>query len=98
MSVDASQTAEAITCHAHALEIGQLNAPRIADNDVFDVAFAVDERANLAISFMGEFAKLSSKLRSQNLTRRNASLIQLFDPPSLIWLKTLRVAVKISHP
>jgi len=81
MSVDASQTAKAITRDAHAFEIGQLNAPRIADNYVFDVTLAIDQRANLAIGLMREFAKLSSKFRRQDLTRRDASLIQLFKPP-----------------
>src|SRR2546423_8085192 len=98
MSVDASQTAKAITRDAHALKIGQLNASRIADNHIFDVTLTIDQRPNLAIGLMRKFAKLSSKFRRQNLTRRDASLIQLFDPPQLIWLETVCVAVKISHP
>src|SRR5438128_7701856 len=78
MSVDASQTAKAITRDAHAFEIGQLDAPRIADDYVFDVTLAIDQRANLAIGLMREFAKLSSKFQRQDLTRRDASLLQLF--------------------
>ena len=81
VSVDASQAAKAITRDAHAFEIGQLDAPRIADYYVFDVTLAIDQRANLAIGLMREFAELSSKFRRQDLTRRDASLIQLLYSP-----------------
>ena len=81
MSVDASQTAKAVTRDPHALKIGQLNTTRVADNHVFDVTLAINQRSNLAIGLMRKFAKLSGKFGGQNLTGRNASLIQLFDPP-----------------
>jgi len=31
------------------------------------------------------------------LVRWNAALVEFLDPPQLIWLKTLRVAVKTFH-
>ena len=34
---------------------------------------------------------------SYDLMRWNAALVELFDPPELVWFQTLGVAVKASH-
>src|SRR5260370_22390718 len=96
--VHASQAPKAIAGDAHALEIGHLDLSRIADNHIFNIAFAVDQRADLAIGFMRKLAQLPCEFRSDNLMGRNAALIQLLNAPQLIRLQTLRVTVKTSHP
>ena len=46
--MDGAQAAEALGGDARALQVGPLDAARVADDDVLDVALAVDERANLS--------------------------------------------------
>jgi hypothetical protein len=46
--VDGAQSAETLRADARALQVGPLDAARVADDDIFDVALAVDERADLA--------------------------------------------------
>jgi hypothetical protein len=47
MSVDASQTAEAINGDTNTFEIGKFNPSIIANHHVFNMAAAIDKRANL---------------------------------------------------
>ena len=42
-----AQAPEAVCADARALQVGPLDAARVADDDVLDVAFAVNERAYL---------------------------------------------------
>ncbi len=76
-----TQTAKPIARDAHTLEIGQFNSARISDDDVFHVALAIDERADLPIRFMRKLAKLPRKFRRHNLVRRNAARVQLLYSP-----------------
>jgi hypothetical protein len=46
---------------------------------------------------MGKLANLTGKFRSDDLVGRNATLVEFFDPPQLVWLKPLGVAVKTFH-
>jgi hypothetical protein len=46
--VDCAQAAEALGGDARALQVGPFDAARVADDDVLDVALAVDERADLS--------------------------------------------------
>ncbi|MGB7921796.1 MAG: hypothetical protein WCF57_00995, partial [Pyrinomonadaceae bacterium] len=91
--VHAAQAAKAIRRHARPFQIGQLNPPRIPDHDVFDVAFAVDERADLAARLVREFRQLACELRRHDLVRRDAARIEFFDAPQLIGLEPMRIAV-----
>jgi hypothetical protein len=52
-----------------------------------NVALAVDESADLPSCFVGQFAKLAGKLRSDDLIGRYAPSVQLFDAPQLIWFQ-----------
>ncbi|HVS20572.1 MAG TPA: hypothetical protein VHD88_01925, partial [Pyrinomonadaceae bacterium] len=63
----------------------------------FDVALSIDQRADLTPDFMRQLAKLAGKFCGDDLVRRNATLVELFNAPQLVWLKTLRVAVKTFH-
>jgi hypothetical protein len=46
--VDGAQAAETFGADARALQVGPLDAARVADDDRRDVTLAVDERADLA--------------------------------------------------
>src|SRR5450759_3786855 len=94
MRVHATQAAKPISGNAHALEVRQLDLARVAHNHKFNIAFAIDERADLPACFMGKLAYLTSKFGRYDLVRRNASLVELLNPPQLVWLQTLCVAVK----
>jgi hypothetical protein len=84
--MDTPKTAKAIAGNTNALEIRKLNSARVADDHKLHVTLAIDQRANLAACFMRKLAELSRKFRSDNMVRRNATLIEFFNPPQLIWL------------
>ena len=52
MRVDAAQTAKALGARAHAAEIRQFDAMRIADDDVLDATLAIDEHSDLTPRFV----------------------------------------------
>jgi len=56
----------------------------IADNNMFDVPFAVNQNTDLPSDLMRYFAELARKLRSNDFDRWDATLIDLFQPPQLI--------------
>src|SRR5712691_7788272 len=97
MRMHAAESPKAVAGNAHALEVRKVNSPRIADDHKFYVAFAIDQRADLAAGFVRQLAKLPGKFGRDDLMRRHASLIQLFNAPQLVWFQTLYVAVKTSH-
>jgi hypothetical protein len=47
-----TKTAKAIHRDTNAFEVGKFNGPVIADHYVFDVAAAIDERADLSPRFV----------------------------------------------
>ena len=81
----AAQTTKSTRGDTHALEVGQLDAFVIADHHVLDVAFAIDEGADLPAGLVREFAQLASEFVCHNLIGRYAPGVQLFDAPQLIW-------------
>jgi len=48
----ATKSAKAIDGGTLAFEVREFDAPVVADHDVFDVAAAIDERADLPASFV----------------------------------------------
>ena len=86
MCVQTAQSAKASFADTHALEVGQNDAARVPDDDVFDVAVAIDERADLPVDFVRNFRKLAGKFLRDNLSRRDASFIELFKSLNLIVL------------
>ncbi len=86
MRVYAAQAAKAIARHANSLEVGEFDSARVADDHELNVTLAVNQRSNLAACFVREFAELSGKFRRDDLVRGNATLIEFFNPPQLIWL------------
>jgi hypothetical protein len=95
--VHTTQAAKPISGNAHPFEVGQLDLARIAHNHKLNITLAIDEHADLPASFVGKFANLTSKFRRHDLVWRNAALVEFLDPPQLVWLKTLCVAVKTFH-
>jgi len=57
-----------------------------------NVTLSVDESPDLPACFVGEFAELAGKLRSDDLIGRYAPSVQLFDAPQLIWFQPESVA------
>ena len=57
----------AIAGDAHALKVGQLDPARITDDHKFDVALAINQRADLTASFMRQLAQLASEFRRDYL-------------------------------
>jgi hypothetical protein len=87
--MNATQTAKAICADANAFEIGQHDAASITDHDLLDVTASVHEHANLSMNLVGCFRELPRELLGNDLVRRNAPLIELFEPVKLIWLEPL---------
>ena len=85
--MNATKTTKPSGSDANAFEVGQLDATVVADHHVLNVTLAVDECADLAACFVGKFAKLARKLRSDDLIGRYAPSVQLFNAPQLIWFQ-----------
>jgi hypothetical protein len=94
--VDGAQAAEATLADARALEVGPLDAARVADDDRLDVALAVDERADLAPRLVRELGELARELGRDDLLRRDAARVELLDAPKLVGLEPLRVALYVA--
>ena len=93
MRVDAAKSAKAITTDAGATQIRQFDAARIADDDVLDVAFPVNQDADLTARLMREFGKLARELRGDDLRRLYAARVEFFDASQLIRFQTCGIAV-----
>jgi hypothetical protein len=91
-----AQTAKTPLADARALQIGPLDAPRVADDDGLDVALAVYERAELAARLVRQFRELARELRGDDLLRRDAPRVELFDAPKLVRFQSLRVALYVA--
>ena len=83
--MNAAKAAKPAGSDANAFEIGKLDAFVVADHHVLNVAFAIDEGADLPACFVREFAQLPREFRCHNLIGRYAPGVQLFDAPQLIW-------------
>jgi len=81
----ASEPAKSFSGYADSAKVGHLNALCIADHYVFDVTLSIDERAYLTISLVRQLRHLTCELLSDDLMRRDATLVELFDAPDLIW-------------
>ena len=84
--VDGAQAAEAVLADARALEVGPLDAARVADDDGLDVALAVDERADLPARLVRKLGELARELGRDDLLRRDAARVELLDAPQLVRL------------
>jgi hypothetical protein len=82
--MDTAKATKPPSGHANAFEVWKFDAPVVADHDVLDVAFAIDQGADLSSGFVRKLGYLPSKFRRHNLVRRYASGIELFYPPQLI--------------
>ena len=85
MRVNTTKPAKSSRSDAYTFEIRQLDTTIVADHHVLNVPLTVDECTDLSACFVGQFAKLASKFRGDDLVRRYASSVQLFDAPQLIW-------------
>jgi hypothetical protein len=94
--VDGAQAAEAPLADARALEVGPLDAARVADDDGLDVALAVDERAYLPPRLVRELGELARELGRDDLLRRDAARVELLDAPELVRLEPLCVALYVA--
>ncbi len=94
--VDGAQAAETPLADARALEVGPLDAARVADDDRLDVALAVDERADLAPRLVRKLGELARELGRNDLLRRDAARVKLLDAPELVGLEPLRVALYVA--
>ena len=92
MCVHATKSAKTIDGDANAFEVGQFDAPVVADHHVFDVAAAIDQRADLSPGFVGQFGQLPRKFRRHDLVRSDSPGVELFDPAKLIWLEARGVS------
>jgi hypothetical protein len=72
MCVDAAKPTKTIRGDALASEVGQLDLFRVADNDVLDVALAINQRADLSPRLVREFGELAREFGRDDALRRNA--------------------------
>jgi hypothetical protein len=86
MRVKAAQAPKASLGNTHALEVGQNYRASVSNYDVFDISVSIDERADLAVYLTRYFRELAGKLLRDNLSRRDAPLVKLFEALNLVML------------
>ncbi|MCA1593811.1 MAG: hypothetical protein LC754_14410 [Acidobacteria bacterium] len=84
--MDGAQPAKAVFADACTLQVRPLDAPRVADDDELDVAFAVNQRADLPARLVREFGYLAREFRRDDLLWRDAARVKLFDAAELVGL------------
>ena len=87
-----TKTTKSSRSDAHTFEVRQLDAAVVADHHVLNVSLAIDKRTNLAACLMRQLAQLSCEFRGDDLVRRYAPSVQLFDAPQLIWFQPQSIA------
>ena len=97
MRVKTAQPAKAVCAHADALQIRQHNAAGVADDDVLDITVAIDQDADLAIDFVRCFRELPREFLRDDLARRDAPVVKLFEAVNLIMLESLYVSFDIAN-
>ena len=84
VSMNTAKATKPAAGYANAFEVWKFDAPVIANHYVLDVAFAINQGADLSSGFVRKLGELPSKFRRHNLVRRYSSGIELFYPPQLI--------------
>jgi hypothetical protein len=92
VGVKAPQTTETLLGQPPASLRRQDDPRRIADDDVLDVAASIDENTNLTPDLRGYFGQVTGELRRDDLSWRDATLVNLLEPSYLIWLQSLCLA------
>ena len=93
--VDEPQAAQAGLARAGAADVGQLDLPRVSDDDVLDFAAPVEQDPNLPARLSRDFRQVARQLRGAQLARLYAAAIGREQAPGLACLQTGRVAVQI---
>jgi hypothetical protein len=93
--MQAAQAIEPRLPQTRTIQHGQDDLRRIADDDVFNVAFAIDEHADLPTDFMRDLCQLAREFRRNNLSGRYAALVELFEPFELVGFESERFAFDV---
>jgi hypothetical protein len=92
VGVQTTQSTESARPDTHAFEIGQHDAVSIAYDNVLDIAFAIDQHADLPADLGRQLGQLPGKLVSDDMSWWNAPVVQLFQAVNLIGFQSLNVA------
>ena len=92
MSVHATQTAKAVDSRADAFKVGQFDAPVIANHHVFNVAAAIDERADLPACFVRQLGELTREFWRHYLMGSDPPRVKLFYAAKLVGLQARGVS------
>ncbi|MEK6301362.1 MAG: hypothetical protein AABO41_11615 [Acidobacteriota bacterium] len=95
--VKTAQPAKTIRAHTNALQVGKNNAVGVSNDDVLDVSVSIDQYAYLPVELVRCFRELTGEFLSDDLTRRNAPLVELFEAVNLIGLESLKVPFDVAN-
>ena len=90
MRVNTAQSPKSVFRHAGAAKVRHLDLLRGADHDVFDLALAIEQHADLPARLMAQLGHLPGKLRRDDRIRRDTSCRQFLDAAKLILLQPAR--------
>jgi hypothetical protein len=76
VSVETPQSAEAPLGDTKPLQVGKHDLARVAHDNPLDLAFAVDEDADLTTDLTGDFGELTGEIVRYELTRREPPLVE----------------------
>jgi len=81
-----AEPSEAAGGHADTLEVRKLDAPVIANHDVFDMALPIYQDTNLPTCLVRKLGYLPGKFGGQNLIRRDTPRVEFLYAAQLIGL------------
>src|SRR5688572_5357669 len=87
--MDTPQTAKSFGCSTRTAEIRHFDLLRVAYHHVFDLAFAVDEHADLSSGLERKLRHLPGELLRDDLGRWDAPCGEAFDTAKLVMLEAL---------
>jgi hypothetical protein len=63
---------------------------------MLDIAIAVDQRADLTVYFARQFGQMAGEFLSDDLARRDATLVEFFQSLNLARLESLKVSFDVA--
>lgn len=91
MGVNESETRQSIHASPVRAQIGNEDRACIPDHHDFDVAAPIDQHADLALEFAGQFGERARKLGTDDAVSWNPSVCELLQPLVLGRLESMRV-------
>ena len=86
MCMHESKPPEPIHSYSYSFEVRELDTPVVANDYILHMTAAIDQGPDLSTGLVRQLGKLSGEFRRHYLVWRDASGIELGNPPKLVLL------------